>query len=165
MVIKNLQCAAIPGDAKLQNFGVLKSVNVEFVWDDQGEKYTIKFLSECIFVLRKYNCTIRILPGFVCDGGTLPRVSWTTTSDPYSTRCLLGFILHDTLYCTRYFDRNICDWVLLEFHQELGVDWLTRNKIYIGVRAGGYLCAWRKHTEQSIETSRQFVLKEGIENV
>ena len=164
MTIKNMMCTAIPLDARLSEFDILKPIHVEFIWNVDDNKYNIKFLSECIFVLHKYNCKIIIRPGFICDGGTIPRISWTATSDPYSTRCFLGFILHDALYCTRYFTRAECDWILLELHKELGVDWFTRNKIWIAVKAAGGLCAWSKHTEQTIATSRSFVLKEEILN-
>jgi len=164
MTIKEHICDLIPDCAKLEKFSIVNNIHVKFFWDAKSDKNLIGFLNETVFILHKYKCKIRILKGFTCDGGSTPRFSWSTTSDPYSTICLLGFILHDALYCTQYFTRAECDWILLEFLKELGVSWFTRNKIWFGVKAGGYLCAWRKHTKQTIETSRQYVLKEDIEN-
>ena len=164
MVIRDLLCSAIPDDAQLVNFEIIKPVNVEFFWSHEQTKNNVKFLSELIFMLYKYKSKITILPHFISDGGSLRRINWTFTSDPYSTRCLIGFLLHDALYSTEYFTRDECDWILLELLQELGVGWFIRNKIWMGVRAGGWLEAWSKHTEKTIADARTLVLKEDIEN-
>jgi hypothetical protein len=65
------------------------------------------------------------------------------------------YLLHDWLYASESFDRNVCDWILLEALQECGAHWLKRNTIYSAVRAGGWN-VWRKHDKNTVKMLREW---------
>ena len=138
-------------------------LETRWVWNKEDKRYWIQFLSEITFVLKKYHCEILIEPGFVCDGGSVPRFAWATVSSPYATRFSLAFILHDALYASEMFDRATCDKIFYELMTELNCPWLARNKAYYAVRAfGGFV--WRKHNPETVEITRRYVRKFTTQN-
>lgn len=158
MSLKVLRCRAVPHDAKLKNFEVIGNFEVSFIWNPKTCLYEIMLLSELRFMLYKYNCEIVFFPGFRCDGGSIDQSLWTVISDPYATRFLLAFILHDGLYAAELFTRSECDWIFLELMQELGCSWRKRNEVWAAVRLFGG-SVWAVHSETSREINRKLVLK------
>jgi hypothetical protein len=152
-----IRCKAVPHDAKLKNFDVFGKYAHEDTWNKNLKRLEAELTSpEIRFVLRKYACEVIIKKGFKWDGGSVPRAQWTTAAPPFGTRYDLPFLLHDGTYAAQLFSRAQCDWILVEFLQEVGVCWYKRNKIWITVKAfGGF--TWGKHTEQSIEEARKYV--------
>jgi len=156
------ECLAIPHDANLSDFEIFGNLDVRFTWNKETKREDIQLLSQIRFVLYKYDVEIIVKPGFTCDGGSVPRMFWTSVGSPYATRLSLAFILHDAIYAAELFkDHSECDWIFLELMKELGVSWYTRNKVWTAVRACGWY-AWMDHTDVSIAEAKTFVKKIDI---
>ncbi|OGV45209.1 MAG: hypothetical protein A2017_06620 [Lentisphaerae bacterium GWF2_44_16] len=158
MSLKLLRCKAVPHDAKLKDFEIIGSLQVAFVWNEKTCRNEIVLLSEMRFILYKYNCEIVFFPGFRCDGGSVPKAFWSAVSDPYSTRFLLAFFLHDGLYAAELFTRSECDWIFLELMRELGVSWRKRNEVWAAVRMGGWW-VWLGHMKTIVNENRKLIMK------
>lgn len=78
---------------------------------------------------------IRVPRGFVTDFASVPRGLWNLF--PPQGKYSAAAVVHDYLYRRTIWDRSICDAVLLEAMQSLGVNWLSRHLIYRAVRVFG----------------------------
>ena len=76
--------------------------------------------------------------GFLSDGASIPQFAWSIIGDPEGDY-FPAALIHDWLYRIRTFNRAAADWIILEAMQSLRVGWLTRNTIYAGVRAFGWI--------------------------
>ena len=160
--MNKIRCSLLPHDAKLKNFEVFGELQTAFIWNEKTERNDILILEDIRFVLKKYDIEVIVKPGFICDGGSVPRAFWSSVGSPYATRLLLAFILHDALYGAEVFPTHSeCDWIFLELMQELGSSWYTRNKVWLAVRAFGGT-VWSEHDEDSIATARTFIEKIDI---
>ena len=88
---------------------------------------------------------IEVPLGFVTDFASIPRIFWNLL--PPWGKYGKAAVLHDYLYTMGTFPRLRCDRILLEAMGVLGVSWLTRRTIYLGVRVGGWV-AWDHHRAQ-----------------
>lgn len=100
---------------------------------------------------------IRVYAGFVSDGGSLPRISWTLLGIfPFSPECVLAFFLHDFLYSSQLLTRSQSDNLMREV---LGIppscskfqQWL----MWIHVRIYGWF-AWHSKHPEDIHKARNF---------
>lgn len=74
--------------------------------------------------------------GFITDFASIPRILWDIL--PPAGSYGKAAVIHDFLYRTKSLaTRGEADAVLLEAMKVSGVDWLTRQVIYWGVRVGG----------------------------
>ncbi len=96
---------------------------------------------------------VRVLPGFVCDGGSIPRCVWWLDS-PLGDGCQ-SYFLHDLMYQAEAGDRAFCDNILAESLSILPLGWTRRNIIYQQVRMWGWM-AWNAHTPETIRAARMF---------
>lgn len=78
---------------------------------------------------------IDIPVGTETDGASIPRIIWNVLP-PFGIYWR-ATVLHDYLYRYTKRSRLECDNILLEAMINLGVDEVTRNVIYDGVRVGG----------------------------
>lgn len=91
---------------------------------------------------------IEVPVGQKTDFGSVPQALWWLLSPiGLGTR---AFVLHDYLYTIQKYTRAKSDAVLLEALGVLGVPWLKREAIYMGVRAGGF-AAWNQHKKENQE--------------
>ena len=97
-----------------------------------------------------------ILPHFMTDGATIPRLAWHIIGHPLQLPLLSAAILHDAEYCAELHPRATCDRRFLLAMQLLGIPWLKRNTIYAAVRSFGFLL-WNRHTPAFIATARTLV--------
>ena len=89
--------------------------------------------------------------GFVCDMGSIPRAFRPTINRMGNS--LVGFIIHDWLYCpTMPLTRKQADMVLYEIGRAHGESWYTANKIYYGVRAGGWIGKMKPNEFHPVDT-------------
>lgn len=96
---------------------------------------------------------IIIPPGWQTDYGSVPKVCWNVI-EPIG-QLSTPYILHDWLYCTEMFKRNICDWIFLLAMQDAGASWLKRNTIYSAVRScGGSVWNETGHADKASENRR-----------
>lgn len=73
--------------------------------------------------------------GFVTDYASVPRGLWNLF--PPNGKYAPAAVIHDYLYRRTLLDRKVCDRVLLEAMELLGVSWVTRQLIYRAVRLFG----------------------------
>jgi hypothetical protein len=99
---------------------------------------------------------VHILPGLVTDGASIPRALWRLVGSPFAGRYLAPAIIHDGLYAAEALPRRECDALFLEAMQETLVSSWRARTMYWAVRAGGWV-VWRRHTQASIDTAKQFV--------
>lgn len=80
---------------------------------------------------------IEVPIGFITDGASVPRVFWSLFSPAGSY--LGAAVIHDYLYHTKMFSRELCDKIFLEAMKAAGVGFLTRQTVYAAVRLGGWV--------------------------
>lgn len=89
---------------------------------------------------------IRVPCGFITDFASVPRIFWNIL--PPWGRYGKAAVLHDWNYKRQEFTRAFCDDILDESMQALGVNWMTRHIIWLGVRTGGWV-AWNQHKREN----------------
>lgn len=78
------------------------------------------------------------LAGWDYDGGSIPRLFWTTMGHPYMVCHLIQFSGHDMDYCGNLVPRAEADADMLDGLACFGGNgWYKRNKAWLAVRAGG----------------------------
>lgn len=100
---------------------------------------------------------VRVYRGYRCDGGSIPRVSWSLLGiTPYDPRCVYAFFLHDFLYQSELLTRKQADYILAEV---LAIppccNAVQRWLIWSHVRAYGWI-VWRNHTPTTVMEGRKF---------
>lgn len=104
---------------------------------------------------------VKIKPGFIFDGASIPKICWTSIGHPLEHRFIYAALLHDALYASQYLERKISDQYFYSFLREFaGVGWCTAWKMYTGVRLFGGR-AWDEKTEEMINETRKLVLLTG----
>lgn len=106
---------------------------------------------------------IKILSGFETDYASSPKGLWNIFP-PVNYDYAAAAILHDFLYVTKYFDRNICDQIFYYTLKELKVGFIKRNAMYYGVRMGGKI-PWDNYSYETIKNNRELAGFVGISNV
>ena len=107
-----------------------------------------KLLEDIVYHVGKKDSPDKIVvpAGFVTDGGSVPRPLWGIVS-PWG-KASKPYILHDWMYHRQDRTRLVCDAILLEAMEVVGVNWFQRWMIHRGVRMGGWL-AWNAHTKRN----------------
>ena len=98
--------------------------------------------------------TVHVPSGFVTDFASIPRLFWNLF--PPTGSYGKAAVIHDWLYqkrivrngCYRFVERAEADAIFREAMRVLGVSWFTRQSLYLGVRAGGWL-TWRSYRERN----------------
>lgn len=88
---------------------------------------------------------IEVPMGTFTDFGSVPKALWGIIS-PIG-RATRGFLLHDFCYQVQVYTRSKCDEILLEALGVLGVNFVKRWTIYLGVRTGGWI-PWNQHKKE-----------------
>lgn len=97
-----------------------------------------------------------ILKGFKTDGASIPRAFWWLIGSPFTGKYVEAALLHDALYASEFYDRELCDFIFLSEMQNQGVSWWRADLMYWAVRIGGYF-VWKKHTKQSVAKAKLYV--------
>ncbi len=95
-----------------------------------------------------------ILKGFVSDGLSSPRFSWSIASK-FSGDTLPAALIHDANYSSKLLSRKVSDNIFYKMLLTNGVEKGRARVYWIIVRLFGFM-AWRKHTLETIEKSRQY---------
>lgn len=77
--------------------------------------------------------TVTVPEATLTDLGSIPRLLWPILP-PHEPSRAAAFVLHDALLQDREFDRRIADCLLLHALTVLGVNWLPRWAMFLGVR-------------------------------
>lgn len=83
--------------------------------------------------------------GFVTDGASVPRILWNII--PPFGQYNKAALLHDHLYKTQKYPRNVADQLFLDAMAALKVPRMERAAMYSGVRIGGWV-SWNKYEKE-----------------
>jgi hypothetical protein len=88
---------------------------------------------------------IRIKKGFVTDFGSVPGFLQFFVSPQGKSKP--AYVLHDWLYRNQPYNQLVCDGLLVDAMECLGVGWLQRNLVYRGLRLGGFV-TYNRYTKK-----------------
>jgi len=78
---------------------------------------------------------ITVPAGFKTDLASVPRIFWGIY--PPFGLYIKAAIVHDYLYCSKKYPRDLCDLIFFDIMKKSGVSWITRNLFYFSVRLYG----------------------------
>jgi hypothetical protein len=106
--------------------------------DDDKERELISdfiYLSDTVGI-------VFVPKGFKTDYASVPRVLWSIL--PPTGKYTKAAVVHDYLYISKEFPREVADYVFLEAMVALGVNPIIRYSMWLGVRVGGWV-VWGKY--------------------
>lgn len=106
---------------------------------------------------------IKIFPGFIFDGASIPRALWRLCGHPFTSPRIAAALIHDWLYASHFCDRELADKIYRDIQKMLGIGVIARNTEYFVLRLFGR-AAWNSHDSFSQETARpygEFIIEGG----
>lgn len=100
---------------------------------------------------------IEVLPNMSTDGASIPRLFWRLIGCPLRGRYAPAAVIHDALYKSQLFSREVADELFREMLLILGINLLKAWAMYKAVRIGGS-SSWDRQTQQSIHANRKLVV-------
>ena len=102
------------------------------------------------------NSVIQINPKFDFDAISIPKIFWSIVDSPFTGKAVKPATLHDALYASEYFPREICDVLFLEAMESEGVGYMKRYSMYYAVRSFGWT-VWKSHKKEEVNDYKRFV--------
>ena len=99
---------------------------------------------------------IQVNPKFDFDGASVPQMLWGLGLSPMTGGYQRAACLHDALYASEYFDRDVCDAIFLEAMASDGVSKAKRLAMYYAVRMFGSQ-VWKGHNKNEVKSYRRFI--------
>lgn len=99
---------------------------------------------------------IQVNPKFDFDGASIPRALWSIVGSPMTDGYQRAGCLHDALYASEYFPREVCDALFLEAMKSDGVSYIKRTAMYNAVRMFGWT-VWKGHKKEEVDEYKKFV--------
>ena len=99
---------------------------------------------------------VQVNPGFDFDGASIPKVFWSAIGSPMTGGYQRAGCLHDALYASEYFAREVCDKLFLEAMKSDGVSYIKRTAMYNAVRMFGWT-VWKEHKKEEVDEYKKFV--------
>ena len=99
---------------------------------------------------------IQVNPKFDFDGASIPRALWSVVGSPMTDGYQRAGCLHDALYASEYFAREVCDKLFLEAMKSDGVSYIKRTAMYNAVRMFGWT-VWKGHNREEVDDYKKFV--------
>ena len=104
---------------------------------------------------------IKVKKGFDFDGASIPKALWSVYGNPLSGNFRIAALVHDVLYASETFPRELADAIFLDLMKQHEVGYVKRYTMYYAVRSAGWY-VWRGHKEPEIETYKEFIDVEKI---
>lgn len=99
---------------------------------------------------------LQVNPKFDFDGASVPQCLWSFGFSPMTGGYQRSACLHDALYASEYFPREICDVLFLEAMESEGVGYMKRYSMYYAVRSFGWT-VWRNHKKEEVNDYKRYV--------
>ena len=99
--------------------------------------------------------SITVHPGFVTDGGSVPRLFWWYVA-PFTGPEGAAFVIHDILYAAKHGKRDWCDDIMLDALHCLPVRKAKASALVNSVRIRGD-SAWNEKQPEDIAKARQLL--------
>jgi hypothetical protein len=97
-------------------------------------------LEEPLYYYSELLGKVLVVPaGFITDYASVPRIPLAFLL--FGGKAKRAAIVHDWLYSTRLYSREVCDAVFKEAMEATEQGWFARNMMWAGVRVGGWV-AW-----------------------
>lgn len=95
-------------------------------------------------LLRNYTINLNgrkltIPKGFIFDGNSIPRRLWFWFGHPLEGEQVIAAMVHDYLYRTTLLSRKDADFLYYCILRKIGVCFIKRSLMWLGVRLGGWL--------------------------
>ena len=107
-------------------------------------------------VYERENQIIQVNPKFDFDGASIPQALWGIIGSPMTGGYQRAACLHDALYASEYFEREMCDDIFLEAMESEGVPRFKRLAMYYAVRMFGG-SVWKGHNHDEVKSYRRFI--------
>lgn len=117
--------------------------------DGEGIELYIDYAAEVLPGFR-----LEVMSGFRYEA-SIPRLMWSTTGHPLTPRYQAAVLIHDAVYQAELLPRADGDGLLYRCLRLDGVNLYQSNKIWLGVRSGGWY-VWSQHTPESIAEARKY---------
>lgn len=99
---------------------------------------------------------VQVNPKFDFDAISIPKVMWSLVDSPFTGKAVRAAVLHDALYASEWFARDVCDKLFLEAMESDGVSWIKRNLMYNAVRAFGWT-VWKGHEKAEVDEYKKYL--------
>ena len=129
----------------------------------------VNIVKEDVFILLEdvvveslgYKITVK--KGFDFDGASIPQALWSLYGNPLSGKFRIAALVHDALYASEYFPRELADAIFLDLMKQHGVGYIKQQTMYYAVRSAGWY-VWRGHEESEVKKYKEFVNVEKIDS-
>ena len=129
----------------------------------------VNIVKEDVFILLEdvvveslgYKITVK--KGFDFDGASIPQALWSLYGNPLSGKFRIAALVHDALYASEYFPRELADAIFLDLMKQHGVGYIKRQTMYYAVRSAGWY-VWRGHEESEVKKYKEFINVEKIDS-
>lgn len=129
----------------------------------------VNIVKEDVFILLEdvvveslgYKITVK--KGFDFDGASIPQALWSVYGNPLSGKFRIAALVHDALYASEYFPRELADAIFLDLMKQHGVGYIKLQTMYYAVRSAGWY-VWRLHDKEEVKKYKEFVNVEKISN-
>jgi len=98
---------------------------------------------------------LEMLPGFLSDGASLPRILWSAVGPRFEARTFAAALFHDGAYGAELIARGEADRIFRAHLLMIGCDPAKARAYFLAVRALGWI-AYNRHTTKSVATDRTF---------
>ena len=121
----------------------------------------VNIIKEDVFILLEdvtvevLGYSIRVKKGFDFDGASIPQSLWSVYGNPLSGKFRIAALVHDALYASEYFPRELADAIFLDLMKQHEVGYIKRQTMYYAVRSAGWY-VWRGHTKKEVEKYKGF---------
>ncbi len=132
----------------MQEFSSLH-VDVRFL-----AKNRAKLLEDFSYENNQFKITVK--KGFIFDGASVPRFFWRVVGHPFSYALIRAALVHDVMYASEYFKREVADELFSEMLDISGVSELKEDVMTLGVRIGGG-DVWDEHTQESVLDALNYI--------
>ncbi len=101
---------------------------------------------------------IKILPDFISDGMSIPRLVFTLTGlTPFNPKCIYGAFIHDSIYQSHLLTQKQADIILDKILQiKPSPNYVQRQLVYYSLRAFGHI-AYKSKSSYQIGKAKQYV--------
>ena len=114
-------------------------------------------------VVESLGYKITVKAGFDFDGASIPQALWGVYGNPLSGKFRIAALVHDALYASEYFPRELADAIFLDLMKQHKVGYIKRQTMYYAVRSAGWY-VWRGHTKEEVEKYKGFIDVEKIDS-
>ena len=129
----------------------------------------VNIVSQNVFILLEdvaveslgYKITVK--KGFDFDGASIPQALWSLYGNPLSWKFRIAALVHDALYASETFARELADNIFLDLMKQDEVGYIKRQTMYYAVRSAGWY-VWKCHEKVEVKKYKEFIDVEKIDN-